>query len=225
MKRDILLEIDRDALRAKFNRYTQRAFQMLPKLSMPKILDIGCGSGVPTMELARLSNGEIIGIDIDQSALDEFNKKIKEAHLIDRVKTIKCSMFDIDFPEESFDVIWAEGVIAIIGFERGLRRWRRLIKPKRFLVVHDNIGDIESKHDLIPLCGFILIDMFVVPKEVWWREYYCPLEKKVETLQKKYFNDPEALTFLVKEQKEVEEFKNNPQYHGSVFFLMQKVNS
>ena len=198
---------------------------MLPKLSLPKILDIGCGSGVPTMELARLSNGEIIGIDIDYFVLDEFNEKIKEAHLSDRVRTIRCSMFDIEFPEASFDIIWAEGVMAVIGFERALRKWRRLIKPKRFLVVHDDIGDVERKHDLIPLCGYVLIDMFVIPKEVWWSEYYCPLEKKVKALQKKYSNDPEALALLDKEQKEVEAFKNNPQLHGSVFFLMQKVNS
>lgn len=225
MRREILSEIDRNGLRANFNRYTRRAFQMLPALKKPKILDIGCGSGVPTMELARLSSGEIIGIDIDQTALNEFNEKINEAHLSDRVRTIKCSLFEIEFPEETFDIVWAEGVIALIGFERGLREWRRLIKPGRFLVVHDDIGDIERKHELIPLCGYILIDIFVIPKEVWWREYYFSFEKRIKILIKKYSNDPEALARLEKEQKEVEEFKNNPIYHGSVFFVMQKIDS
>lgn len=225
MKREILLELDRDSLRANFNTYTRRAFQMLPKLSMPKILDIGCGSGVPAMELARLSNGEIIGIDNDQSVLDEFNEKIKKAHFIDRVRTVKCSMFDIEFPDESFDIVWAEGVMAIIGFERGLRKWRRLIKSNRFLVIHDDIGDMERKHDLIPLCGYVVLDMFVVPKEVWWTDYYSILEKKVKMLREQCSDDRATLAFLNKEQREVEEFKKNPQYHGSVFFLMQKVHS
>ena len=43
---------------------------MLPELAKPRILDMGCGSGIPTLELARLSRGEAIGIDIDQPALD-----------------------------------------------------------------------------------------------------------------------------------------------------------
>jgi ubiquinone/menaquinone biosynthesis C-methylase UbiE len=225
MRRDTLFEVDRDGLRANFNRYTRRAFELLPVLQDPKILDIGCGSGVPTMELARLSSGEIVGIDIDEAALNEFNERINEAHLSDRVKTIKCSLFEIDFPDETFDIVWAEGVIALIGFERGLREWHRLIKPGRFLVVHDNIDEIERKHELIPICGYILIDMFVVPKDVWWNEYYGILENKVKTLQKKHSNDPETVALLEKEQKEIEEFKNNPMYHGSVFFVMQKTDS
>ena len=53
-----------------------------------KILDIGCGNGTPTLELARLSGGEVIGVDIDQSALDEFAGKIQAAGLGDRVKAL-----------------------------------------------------------------------------------------------------------------------------------------
>ena len=63
MSQELLQEIEE--LRANFIRYTKKAFRMLPKLDRPRILDIGCGSGAPTIELARLSDGEIIGIDID----------------------------------------------------------------------------------------------------------------------------------------------------------------
>jgi tRNA G46 methylase TrmB len=50
-------------------------------MDKPRILDIGFGSGVPTLELARLSHGDVMGIDIDQPALDEFAGKIKKAGL------------------------------------------------------------------------------------------------------------------------------------------------
>ncbi len=224
MSREILSEIDRDGLRANFNRYTRRAFQMLPKLRRPKILDIGCGSGVPTMELARLSNGEIIGIDIEQGALDTLNRKIEEFGLGERVKSMNCSMLNLQYPHETFDIIWSEGAMFTIGFERGLKEWRQFIKPNGFLVVHARIDNID-KVELIPMYGYILVNKFIIPKDVWWNEYYRILEKKVKMLQRKYSNDPEALALLNKEQKEVEEFKDNPQYHGSVFFVMQKTDS
>ena len=62
---------------------------MLPQLDKPQILDIGCGSGFPTMELARLSNGEIIGIDIDQHSLDRLTRRIEQAGFSDRVIGIR----------------------------------------------------------------------------------------------------------------------------------------
>ena len=92
---------------------------MLPKLYKPHILDIGCGSGIPTIELAKLSNGGVIGLDVSQPLLDRLTRKIKEAGLSNRVKTLKCSMFDMPFPDESFDIIWSEGSIFIVGFKEG----------------------------------------------------------------------------------------------------------
>lgn len=225
MKHDIEAELDRDGLRARFNTYTRQAFHRLPPLNRPRILDIGCGTGVPAMELARLSDGEIFGIDIDEAALKEFSKKISTASLQDRVKAVKCSLFRIDFSDENFDIVWAEGIIDIIGFEPGLREWHRLIKPHGFLVVHDNVDDMKTKHDIIPVCGYVLLEMFVVPKDTWWDKYYCPFEKRIQQLRAKYSNDAKVLAFLNKEQHEVEEFKNNPKYRGSVFYIMQKADS
>jgi len=48
-----LIELYKDNLREGLNKYTRKAYLMLPELDKPRILDIGCGSGVPTMELAR----------------------------------------------------------------------------------------------------------------------------------------------------------------------------
>ncbi len=222
MKEDILAKLNRDQLRENFNKYTRKAFQMLPKLDRPRILDVGCGSGVPTLELARLINGQIIGIDIDQSLLDKLIKKIEAAGFTNRIKTMKCSLFNMEFLDESFDIIWAEGSIWIIGFQKGLKEWRRFIKPNGFLVVHDEISKINKKLQLITICRYKLIDKFLVSGDVWWNEYYCPLEIQIQALRKEYSDDLEVLALLDKEQQEVDEFKNNPQFHSSVFLVMQK---
>ena len=220
---EILLEIYQDHLREGFNKYTRKAFQMLPELDKPDILDIGCGSGVPTIELARLSNGQIIGLDIQQSLLDELERKAEKAGFSNRVKTVKCSMFEIDFPGESFDIIWAEGAISRIGFEKGLKEWKRFLKPNGFLVVHDNIKDTTGKLKQIPSCGYDLLGYFSLPEDAWWIDYYSPLEKKIQELRTKYIEDPETLTVLDEKQSEIEMFKKNPKSYGSVFFIMQKI--
>jgi SAM-dependent methyltransferase len=222
MKKDVSSAINHDLLRKSLNKYTKKAFRMLPKLENPHILDIGCGTGVPTLELARLSKGRIMGIDIDQVSLDKLNEKIEEVGLADRVKTVKCSMSNIKFTDESFDVIWTEGAIFAIGFGKGLKEWRRLIKSNGFLVVHDEIGDIQKKLELIAICGYKLINYFIVSGDIWWDEYYCPLEKQIQKLRLEYQNDINAISILDKEQQEVDEFKKNPKLNGSVFFVMVK---
>ncbi len=218
---DKFTEIDRDSLRKNFNQYTRKAFDMLPELAEPRILDIGCGSGVPTIELAKLSKGEIIGIDIDQSCLNKLMRKIKEEALTNRVKIIKCSLFNINFPDESFDILWAEGVITTIGFERGLKEWRRLLKPDGFLVVHDDIKDKDKKLNVISSCGYVLLNHFLLPEDAWWTEYYKPLKIKVNKLSNKYKNNPEILKALQKYQNEVEMAKNRTSV-TSIFYILQK---
>ena len=70
MSLEISIQCHKDACRKNLNKYTIRAFQTLPKMEAPTILDIGCGSGVPSLELARQCNGKIIGLDIDRFLLD-----------------------------------------------------------------------------------------------------------------------------------------------------------
>jgi ubiquinone/menaquinone biosynthesis C-methylase UbiE len=224
MKYDVTSDINRDYFRSKLLQYTRKAFKMLPELEKPRILDIGCGTGVATLELARLSNGRVVGIDTDQAALDKLNGKIEQATLLDRVRTLNCSMKDMQFPDGIFDIIWSEGAIFAIGFEEALNEWRRFIRPEGCLVLHTRLGNIEQRVAVIPTLGYRFIDKFVVPKESWWDDYYGPLEKLIEGLRHKYRTDPKAQSILDKVQNEVNEFKSKPELHGSVFYIMQKTS-
>src|SRR4030065_309490 len=122
-------ETGKDLVRARLCKYTKKAFKLLPKLDSPSILDIGGGSGVSTIELAKLCDGRIVALDIDEHALNRLDAKIKKAGLSHRMKTLKRSMVDMDFPAGSFDIIWSEGSIYVVGFEKGLRDWARFLKP------------------------------------------------------------------------------------------------
>ncbi len=217
------LQIRKDRIRKHFLKYTRKAFRMLPQTDKPRILDIGCGSGVPTMELSRLSNGQIIGLDISQPLLDRLTRKIKKAGISHRVKTLKCSILDMEFPDESFDIIWAEGSIYVIGFERGLREWKRFLKPDGFLGVHDERGNIQEKMEQISSCGYELLDYFMLNKDVWWTEYFAPLQKLIDDARIKYAGDLKALAEVDNGQWEIDMFKKNPELNSSAFFVMKRL--
>ena len=54
------------------NKSTKKAFNTIPKRpEQPLILDIGCGPGAQTIELAKLSKGTIIALDNDQAFLNK----------------------------------------------------------------------------------------------------------------------------------------------------------
>jgi len=58
------------------NEYTGTAFNSISKSQKyPFILDIGCGQGMQTIELAKISNGKIIALDNHQAFLDMLMKK------------------------------------------------------------------------------------------------------------------------------------------------------
>ena len=214
----------KDACRKNLNKYTIRAFQTLPRIEAPTILDIGCGSGVPTLELSRQCNGKITGLDIDRFLLDLLEKKIQRAGLSDRVRAVECSMYELDFPEESFDIIWAEGSISVIGFEKGIRDWRRFIKPGGYLVVFDESRGLSEKLRHIATSGYDLINHFEVKGEAFWEDYYIPLQRRINNLRIEYRGDTQAQKAFEKEQSEINMVKRDPSRFNSTFFIMQKKN-
>jgi ubiquinone/menaquinone biosynthesis C-methylase UbiE len=216
------LQVYKDRLRKGLLKYTRKAFRMLPEMPTPRILDIGCGSGAPTMELAKLSDGEITAIDIDQAALDRLISKIKKKGLVDRVKVENCSLINMDFPDASFDIIWSEGSIYILGFEKGLRKWRRFLKTGGFLVVHDELGDIAEKRRQISRCGYELINHFVLSEHIWWSQYFLPLDKKLREIRAKHACDGNTATEMDNDQREIDGCKQNPERNRSVYLIMRK---
>jgi len=212
----------KDLVRKRLLKYTRKAFRMLPQMDKPRILDVGCGSGVPTMELARLSNGEIIGLDVNQDFLDVLARKIENAELSDRVKAVNCSIFDMEFPDESFDIIWSEGSIYVIDFKKGLQEWKRFLKPNGFMVIHDQEGNVTQKLEQISGCGYELLGYFIMNEDTWWAEYFAPLEKLICETRAKYADDPKVLGELRNAQREIDMFKKNPERNRSVCFVIKK---
>jgi ubiquinone/menaquinone biosynthesis C-methylase UbiE len=209
--------------RSNLCKYTRKAFYSLPKLENPLILDIGCGSGVPTIELAKLCDCRIVALDNDSSQLKLLERKLKEQGFTDRVEVLNRSITDMNFDAERFDVIWSEGSIFVIGFKKGLKKWRDFLKPGGFMAVHDERRDVEEKLRYIPHCGYRLLDYFILDRDIWWREYCSPLERELQKIRERYPDKPEVLKKFKKEQGEIDLFKKDPGKFESVFFVLQKM--
>lgn len=215
-------QIAKDRVRERLNEFTVRAFQMLPKKSQPRILDVGCGSGVPALKLAELSHGHVVGLDIDRNAIDAFKRRISESGVSDRVEALIGSMSEMDFPEESFDIIWAEGSIDYIGFERGLMEWRQLLKPGGCLAVHDHNRDLSEKLAAMNTSGYELLGYFKLDEQTWKKEYFFPMQRLINEARSGCVDDPDMLDLLREEQQEIDVFRTDPASCCSVFFIMRK---
>lgn len=215
-------QIAKDRVRERLNKFTAKAFQMLPQMDKPQILDVGCGTGVPTMKLAELSNGHITALDIDQNAINILKRKTKEAGLPGRVEAMTCSMLDMDFPKEGFDLIWAEGSINFVGFKKGLTDWGQFLKPKGYLAVHDEKNNLAQKLDDIPDSGYELLGYFNLDEQTWKKEYFFPMQRLINETRSEHAGDRDLQALLDKEQQEIDLFKTDPASCCSVFFIMRK---
>lgn len=222
LSKESALDDIQDELREQLLKYTRKAFHQIPRLSKPHILDVGCGSGVPTVELAKLSQGIITGLDIDEKALNRLENRAKMHNMTNQVRTVTGSLRDMQFAEESFDIIWAEGSIAVIGFKQGLLSWKRYLKPGGYLVVHDEAGNINQKTNQIKACGYELIEYFELNNEVWWNEYYVPFRDAVQQLKKQEPKDPKLVKDLEQAQREIDGYQVHPERYRSAYFIMQK---
>ena len=202
----------RDTLRINLLDFTRTAFRMLPPLDYPSILDIGCGSGVQTIELAKMCNGNITAIDIDVEALDTLRSKVEDQGFSSRISVVELSMLDLKSLSESYDIIWAEGSIFVVGFERGLQEWKQLLTNEGFLVVHDEDTEITKKLELIEKYGYEILGQIDVSHDEWWKRYYEPLESLLD--QEKLDTESTGAS-----RTEIDRFKKTRM--GSIFFILQ----
>ncbi|MBN1453514.1 MAG: methyltransferase domain-containing protein [Anaerolineales bacterium] len=224
---------------------TARAYAAITNLPpQPKILDIGCGPGMQTLELARLSQGKIIAIDFHQPFLDELVRRAKEARLEKHIQARKLSMFEMDFAPEQFDLIWSEGAIYIMGFEQGFKACHPFLKPGGYMAVteaswfqpnpsqevfdfwkaaYPEMGTIDENIQRLERQGFKLVEHFHLPDSSWWENYYNPLAERIAMLRKKYAGNAEAQKQLDEEFAEIELFRKYSKYYGYEFYIAQKL--
>jgi ubiquinone/menaquinone biosynthesis C-methylase UbiE len=224
------------------NASTRRAFAMMDSLSdQAKILDVACGPGMQTMELARLSDGHITALDFHPPFLKEVERRASEAGIAARVTTVHASMMDMPLDRE-FDAIWCEGAMYIMGPRAALTQWKRYLKPRGYIAFtepcfltdtpsaevmklwindYPGMGNIENTKKIIEETGYELLGHFTIPDSAWWDDYYTPQEARLKMLREKYRDAPDKLKTIEETQAEIDMHRKYSQYYGYVFFVVQ----
>ena len=196
------------------------------------ILDVGCGVGAATLLLADyFKNSTIEAIDLFDHHLKVLDKKLDT----NRVQTCQMDMNDLDYPNEEFDILISEASAYIMGFNKALKEWKRVIKNNGYLIVselswinkpsreskkfwkthYNEIDTIENKIAQIKDAGYEFIDYFILPKKDF-KSYYSLLEKNLNTLEESNFKKDL--------KKEIEVYRNNSDDYSYVFYIMRKVD-
>lgn len=210
----------------------------------PAILDLGCGCGGQTVTIASLSPGTILAIDRYPPFIEELKRRVAERGLAGRVAARVGDMNALDLPPESFDLIWCEGALFVLGFERGLRTLRPLLRGRGVVVASEAtwlrpleevprdvlefwaeaypaMTNVEGNLAIARAAGFTPLDHFTLPEE-GWTAYIDPLERRMNDVLAQHPGDRDAAEAANRERREFAMFRKNLRYFGYEFFLLQR---
>jgi cyclopropane fatty-acyl-phospholipid synthase-like methyltransferase len=208
----------KDKCRTGLIKYLEQAISIIPDIDNPKILDIGCGTGVPTLWLVEKFSGSIIAIDHDNNALDWLQKKATIGNLSKNITTLNISFFNYKAEPDYFDLILAEGFLNAVGFEKGFQRVIELLKRRRHFIIHDEIKDHQKKLDFIQNRNCRIVDSIYLDENIWWNDYYKQLETEINR------KDNYQIRNLFKsDMKEIENFKEDPSIFKSIYYIIEKL--
>lgn len=209
-----------------------------------RIADIGCGTGGQTLTLVAHLPGQITGIDLFPTFIDLFNSNVQQHNLQQRISGIVGSMESLPFQNEELDLIWSEGAIYNIGFERGLNEWRPFLKPGGYIAVSEaswfteerpeeidlfwkdaypEIDTVANKVGQLQRAGYVPVATFILPENCWTEHFYGPQVAAQAAFLEKYAGNPMAEAFIANERREAALYARYKSFYGYVFYIGKKV--
>lgn len=219
-------------------------FMDINKKKSLKVADVGCGTGAQTINLAQNIEGEIIAVDLFPEFLKKLNLKSKEQNLENKITTLKKSMEDLPFEKEEFDIIWSEGAIYIMGFEKGINKWKYFLKTGGYIAVSEitwitnsrpneiekhwnneypEIDTASSKIKILEENGFSPVGYFILPENSWIENYYKPMEGRFDDFLRKHDNSEIAKNIVDNEREEIRKYKKYKDYLSYGFYIAKKL--
>lgn len=211
-----------------------------------KIVDIGCGTGASTLTLARLLNAKITAVDFLQEFMDVLTARAQSDGVEDKITPLCASMEQLPFEDEEFDVIWSEGAIYNIGFEKGVADWKRYLKPGGLLIASEitwltrsrpsqlqnhwdneypEIDTASAKIKVLEENGYTPIGYFVLPEHCWLDNYYEPMRKHFNTFLSRHGDSEEARGIVEAERHEIDLYERYKAYFSYGVYIARKSNA
>lgn len=223
---------------------TRLATSLIPDFKRKiRIADIGCGMGSQTFVLADEYNADIDAVDLLPEMLEGIRNRSFLRGITDSVHPVQASMDNLPFAKESYDLVWAEGSVFIMGFENGLRYWHQFLKPEGFVAVtdtswlgkkrpkdmgwiKDNLPDIDTvEHKIAQMseAGYEPYAHFVLPETCWTKNYYEPMKPVMDDFLLDHLNNQKAQVFIDRMKEEIAYYEENKDSFGYVFYIGRKI--
>ncbi|KAL8783412.1 MAG: hypothetical protein Q9195_009401 [Heterodermia aff. obscurata] len=130
----------------KWRSAANSAAYLLPSLrSDMSILDIGCGPGTITMDLAELvPDGEVIGLDPEPTVIDKARAYVA-ARGLKNIRFEVGSVHNLSYSENTFDVVHGHQILQHLGEPvQALREMRRVLKPAGIVACRETDFSVNS---------------------------------------------------------------------------------
>lgn len=218
---------------------------MIDRAAPLKIADIGCGTGASTLLLARLLEAQITAVDFLQDFLEVLEGRAENIGISEKVTALCCSMDNLPFRDQEYDVIWSEGAIYNIGFEKGVKDWNRFLKVGGLLVVSEitwvtasrppelqkywvgeypEIDMASSKIGVLEKNGYSPIGYFVLPEHCWLANYYRPMQNSFKDFLNRNGNSEEARAIVEAENREIELYEEYKTHYSYGVYVARKLD-
>jgi len=244
---DLIIETHAGLARQGFGspETTMKALSFVDDLhKISRVADLACGTGGQTMVLAQNITGHITGVDLCPEFISVFNDNAKHLGLQERVDGIVGDILNLSFGKEEFGLIWCEGAIDSIGFEKGLSYWRGFLKENGYIAVtcpswfgNERPAEIENFWSdtgsgldtigdnilLMQKAGFGFIAAFALPEQCWMDHYFIPRQAADNSLLKKYAGNKTVEAYVKDDECEVDLYLKYRQYYGYVFYIGKKI--
>ena len=109
----LLIDLHKSAFRqgpggeAETEKEKALSLAMIDRGSALRIADVGYGTGASTLLLARLLNARITAVDFLQDFLEVLEGRAESMGLSEKITPLCCSMDNLPFENEEYDVIWS----------------------------------------------------------------------------------------------------------------------
>ena len=247
MNLELLIDLHKNGARQGpgAENHTKMAIKMASlkdRTSGLKVLDIGSGTGASTLVLAKYLAAEITALDLSTEFLQTLETKALTCGFGEKITTLKCAMDALPFAADSFDVIWSEGSIYIMGFRQGVAYFRRYLQPGGILAVSEltwlvpnppaeinsywqmeypEIATASEKIKILEDNGYNLKGYFPLPRSAWLDNYYIPLQDRFEAFLTRH-KSRAASQLIESERKEIEMYQKYGSYYTYGFYIAQK---
>ncbi|WP_150238115.1 methyltransferase domain-containing protein [Nocardiopsis quinghaiensis] len=102
-----------------------------------RLLDVGCGVGLPALRLAERTGAHVVGVSNNEEQVFDARGRAEEAGMSDRVLFELGDGADLEFPDSSFDTVWAFESLMHMERGRALAEIVRVLRPGGRLVATD----------------------------------------------------------------------------------------